>query len=50
MKRGLGVQLAYPTYREGMGALIDGDIRPFSEGDLGWLGLSAEVPVMRDSA
>ncbi len=42
MKRELGIQLVYPTYREGMDALIGGDIRPFSETDLEWLGLTAK--------
>ena len=30
MKRDLGVVLEYPTYAEGMAAIMDGDVRPFT--------------------
>lgn len=29
LKQHLGVQLAYPTYREGLAAIAAGDLRPF---------------------
>ena len=30
LKRGLGVRLEFPTYREGLAALAAGDLRPFA--------------------
>lgn len=41
LKQGLGVSLAYPSYREGMGAIVAGSIAPFEPGDLQALGLVA---------
>jgi hypothetical protein len=41
MRQELGVQLVYPTYREGMSAIAAGDVRPFEPHDLAWLKLAA---------
>jgi hypothetical protein len=39
MKQELGVQLQYPSYREGMQALVEGNTLPFRPEDLLFLGL-----------
>jgi hypothetical protein len=38
IKARLGVRLAYPSYREGVQAILDGCIAPFDEQDLLFLG------------
>jgi hypothetical protein len=39
LKHELGVSFKFPTYREGMAALVTGDLAPFSAEDLAWLKL-----------
>jgi hypothetical protein len=44
IKAVLRAPLEYPTFREGMTAIVVGaDIRPFHPGDLAWLGLGKEM-------
>lgn len=39
IKSELAFKLTFPSYKQGMAALVAGDIRPFSPRDLEWLGL-----------
>jgi hypothetical protein len=43
IKKVLGVQLQYPSYREGMAAIVEGVESPLLPGDLEYLGLRAKA-------
>jgi hypothetical protein len=43
VKKVLGVQLQYPSYREGMAAIVEGVESPFLPGDLEYLGLRTKA-------
>jgi hypothetical protein len=43
IKQVLGVQLQYPSYREGMAAIVAGAETPFLPGDLEYLGLRGKA-------